>query len=174
MVRACPICQGPHRLFKGDPLAVERSTPARLAGAFKKVPSRFWARRPKAKEWSMVEVLSHLADAEVAFGFRLRQLISEPRPTLPAWDQEAWATGLRYNERDPRHLLATFRALRGSNLAILRAVPRARWRRVGVHPEYGPVRLDELVAHFAEHDLNHLNQLEAVGAQILQASRARH
>jgi len=173
MSARCPICQGQHKLLKGNPLAVERATAARLARTFQKVPSRLWRRRPKRGEWSMVEVLAHLADAEVAFAFRLRKMVSEPRPTLVTWDQEAWATGLRYNRRDPRGLLATFRALRDSNLAILRALPRARWSLVGRHPEYGPIRVDQLVAHYAEHDLNHLNQLGETGARIRQASRAR-
>lgn len=173
MAARCPICKGPHRLFKGDPLAVERATGARLARAFQKVPTRLWTRRPRPGEWSIVEILAHLADAEVAFAFRLRKMVSEPRPILVAWDQEAWATGLRYNRRDPRHLLVTFRALRESNLAILRALPRARWGLVGRHPEYGPIRVDQLVAHYAEHDVNHLNQLKETGARVLQASRTR-
>jgi len=121
----------------------------------------------------MLEVLAHLADAEVAFGFRFRQMVSEPRPTLVTWDPEAWAGGLRYNRRDPRGLLATFRALRDSNLAILRALPRARWSLAGRHPEYGRIRVDQLVSHIAEHDLNHLNQLGETGARVREASRAR-
>lgn len=173
MPTRCPICRGPHQLAKGNPLDIERATARRLARAFQKVPSRLWRRRPKRGEWSMVEVLAHLADAEVAFAFRLRTMIAERKPLLVVWDQEAWADGLRYNRRDPRGLLAAFRALRDSNLAILRALPRPRWRLAGRHPEYGTIRVDQLVAHYAEHDLNHLRQLEETGARLRHVARAR-
>lgn len=173
MAARCPICRGPHRRVKGNPLNVERATAGRLARTLQGVPRRLWTRRPKRGEWSMVEVLAHLADAEVAFAFRLRKMVSERKPALVAWDQEAWATGLRYNRRDPRGLLTAFRALRDSNLAILRALPRARWRLAGRHPEYGAIRVDQLVAHYAEHDLNHLRQLEETGTRVRQAARAR-
>lgn len=46
-----------------------------------------------------------------------------------------------------------------SAFRILRSLAPAQRRRVGVHSECGPIRLDQLVAHLAEHDLNHLNQL---------------
>jgi len=103
--------------------------------------------------------MAHLADVEIAAGFRIRKIVSEPRPALTAYDQEAWAKALRYPRQDPRSLLHTFRAVRESNLRILRSLAPVQRRRVGVHSEYGPLRLDQLVEHLAEHDLNHLNQI---------------
>ena len=78
---------------------------------------------------------------------------------LTACDQEAWAKGLRYPRRDPREALRTFRAVRDSTLRVVRSLAQSQRRRIGVHSEYGPIRLDQLVAHLAEHDLNHLNQI---------------
>jgi hypothetical protein len=103
--------------------------------------------------------MAHLADVEIASGFRIRKIVSEPRPVLTAYDQEAWAEALRYRRRDPREALDTFRAMRSSNLWILRSLTRAQQRRTGTHTEYGRIRLDQLVAHLAEHDLNHVNQI---------------
>lgn len=155
----CPICKGHHRFARGNPLPVLKRTPGALARIVQRARRPLLARRPKPREWSVTEVLAHLADAEVAFAFRIRKMISEPRPALPPFDQEAWASALRYRRQDPRHLVGTFRALRESNSRILRSVAPAQRRRAGVHPEYGRIRLGQLVAHWAWHDQNHLNQI---------------
>jgi hypothetical protein len=98
--------------------------------------------------------MAHPADVEVASGCRIRKIVAESRPVLTADDQEAWAHALRDGRQDAHEVLATFRAVRDSNVRILRSRAPAQGRRVGVHSEYGPIRLDQLVAHLAEHDLN--------------------
>lgn len=157
--KRCPICRGPHALVSGNPVKVLGKTARALGRLLGRTPRPLFGRRPKPGEWSPVEVLAHLADVEVASAFRIRKIVSEPRPVLTPFDQEAWATALRYRRRDPRDLVRTFRAVRESNLSILRSLAPAQRRRVGVHSEYGPIRLDQLAAHLADHDLNHLNQI---------------
>lgn len=155
----CPICKAPHKLLKGNPLTVLQGTARGLARIVSRAPRSHLARRPKPGEWSAVEVLAHLADVEVASAFRIRKIVAESRPVLTAYDQEAWANALRYGRQDAHEVLATFRAVRDSNVRILRSLAPAQGRRVGVHSEYGPIRLDQLVAHLAEHDLNHVTQI---------------
>ncbi|MBI4588489.1 MAG: DinB family protein [Candidatus Rokubacteria bacterium] len=157
--KRCPLCRGPHTLLRESPVKVLGRTARALTGVVRRTRRRLLTRRPKPGEWSATEVLAHLADVELAWGFRIRKIVSEPRPVLTAFDQEAWARALRYPRLDPRALFDTFRAVRDSNLRILRSLAPARRRRVGVHSEAGPIRLDQLVAHLAEHDLNHLNQI---------------
>lgn len=155
----CPICRAPHRFLKGNPLRVLRATGGTLARVVRQRRRQLLNCRPRPAEWSVAEVLAHLADVELASGFRIRKIVSEPRPLLTAYDQEAWAKALRYQRSDPGEVVDTFRAFRGSNLRILRSLGAAQWRRVGIHSEYGRIRLDQLVAHLAEHDLEHLNQI---------------
>lgn len=136
-----------------------KGTARTLAGVVRRTRRSLLARRPETGEWSSVEVMAHLADVEVAAAFRMRKIVAEPRPLLTAFDQDAWARAFRYPRRDPREVLDTFRAVRDSNLRILRSLSAAQKRRGGMHEEYGPIRLDQLAAHLAEHDLNHLNQI---------------
>lgn len=159
MAKHCPMCGGPHTLLRESPLRVLGRTPRALGGVVRRRRRRLLARRPKPGEWSATEVLAHLADVELASGFRIRKILSEPRPALSAYDQDAWAKALRYPRQDPRELLETFQAMRSANLSLVRSLAPAQRRRVGVHAEAGPIRLDQLVAHLANHDLNHLNQL---------------
>jgi hypothetical protein len=60
-----------------------------------------------------------------------------------------------------RRSVAMFRALRESNFALLRAVPRQQWQTAyGVHDKRGRQTIAEFVQMEAGHDLNHLLQIE--------------
>ena len=114
---ACPMCRAPHtHLGSVRPLAALRAAPGRLTRALRRVPRRLATRRPAPGEWAVGEVLSHLADAEIALAFRIRKVAAEPRQALVAWDQDRWAEGGRYRRTPVREALATFTALRRSNL----------------------------------------------------------
>lgn len=155
----CPICNDRHRFLRGAPLAAQRRAPATLARLLRGRSRRMLSRRPARGEWAVNEVVSHLADAEIAFAFRIRKIVSERTPALSPWDQEAWAEGLAYRKSDVKTALATFAAIRRANLAVVERLSATERRRSGVHPEYGRLRIDQLVEHMAEHDLNHLNQI---------------
>jgi hypothetical protein len=99
-------------------------------------------------------------------GFRIRKAAAEPGSVLVAWDQDRWGAHLNHRRASPRALLATFAALRGDTLALLRRLTPAQRRAAGRHPEYGRLRVDQLLAHWAEHDLNHLQQIQATLAAL--------
>ena len=148
-------------LGERDPMEVQRSTPARLDRLIKGRTRRALGRRPAPGKWSVIEILAHLADAELAIGFRLRSIIASSGARLPWWDQDLWARECRYARSDPRRSVATFRALRESNLALLRSLPRRTWtQRFGVHDVRGKQTIADFVAMEAAHDLNHLLQIE--------------
>ncbi len=111
-------------------------------------------------KWSPRQVFCHLADAEVAFAFRLRQALAEDHHVIQPFDQDKWAS--TYIGYEARAALAVFSALREWNLALIRAVtPRALLKRVS-HPERGEMTFQTLIETMAGHDLNHLGPLEKV------------
>lgn len=163
----CPICRTPHhRLGRTRPMAALRAAPGRLAGALRRVPGRLVTRRPARGEWAINEVLSHLADAEVALGFRIRKLASEPRSVIVAWDQERWAEGGHYRRTRAKEALETFTGLRRANLAFAARLRAGQKRHHGRHPEYGRISIVQLFEHWAEHDLNHLEQIRNAFAAL--------
>jgi hypothetical protein len=113
-------------------------------------------------KWSVAEIAAHLADAEVAIAWRLRQILSNNAIPIQAYDQDAWASALDYAHRDPRQSLEQFRALRESNVALLKSVPRKLWENYGVHEERGNESVAHMVRMVAGHDLNHLGQIERI------------
>ena len=158
----CPICRVPHhRLGRRNVLSALVAAPRAIARAVGPVSRRRLGRRPAPGEWSATEVLGHLLDAEVTLGFRIRKLAAEPGAAVVAWNQDRWTDGLRHRRADPRTLAAAYGALRAANVDQLRRLSPAQRRAAGRHPEYGRLRVDELLSHWAEHDLNHIEQIRS-------------
>jgi hypothetical protein len=145
-----------------DPLKLQAAAPARLAKLMKKVTSAKARKRPAPGKWSIAEILAHLADTEVAMGWRMRMVVSQPGSTLQPFDQDAWAAAMRYEKRDPRKSLDQYRGAREANVALLKSLAPADWKKSGMHPERGEQTVETIVRMTAGHDLNHLAQIERI------------
>ncbi len=145
-----------------EPMRLQQAAPKKLAALLKGKTKRQLARRPAPDKWSVVEIVAHMADAELAIAWRLRQVLTNNAIPLQAYDQELWARTFNYASRDPRISLATFRTLRQANLALLKSVPRKLWENHGVHQERGNESVNHVVRMVAGHDLNHLQQVERI------------
>src|SRR5438309_3404860 len=80
------------------------------------------AARGGDENWSVVEVVCHLRDAEERALERMRLMRDEDDPFLEGYDQEAWARERNYAGADLRDALATFLRLRAQHIAELEAL----------------------------------------------------
>lgn len=144
------------------PLEVLAETPGWLTGRLaEQAPAAL--RRPEAPgKWSVAAVVAHLADTEMVVGVRSRFTVGDLEPPLPGFDQDRWAAEFRYLEADPAESLATFRAVRESNLRHWNGLDAGQWRRVGHHSERGPVSADLNARITAGHDLVHRRQIDRI------------
>ena|SRR5947207_2198408 len=139
------------------------ATPATLAGLVESIGPAKSTAPPAPGKWSPAEIISHLADCEVVFAFRLRQTLAEDGPTIQPFDQEKWAA--QYGGISATQALNVFTAVRGWNLQLLKAVtPQAAARKV-THPERGAMTFQTIVETIAGHDLNHIGQLQRIASQ---------
>ncbi|PYX20066.1 MAG: hypothetical protein DMG82_23310 [Acidobacteria bacterium] len=145
-----------------DPLKVQKSTAKKLDKLTRRLSKKEIRRRPAPGKWSIAEILAHLADAEVAGSWRIRQILGADGTPIQAYDQNVWAETFRYEDRDPRESLKLFRVLRENNLLLLKSVPRKLWENHGMHAERGKETIAQIVRMFAGHDLNHLQQIEKI------------
>lgn len=150
-----------------DPASVQEETPA-AASAMVATAGADLRRRPAKGEWSVLELLGHLADAELVMAGRYRWVLAHDRPPIAGYDQDRWVDRLRHNDDEPEDLLALFEALRRANLALWRRTPVPARQRVGIHSERGPESLDLMFRMIAGHDRLHLAQME----RTLKAVRA--
>jgi len=145
-----------------DPLRLQQAAPAKLASLVKGKTRKQLTRRPAPDKWSVAEIMAHLADAEIAISWRIRQILAKNAIPIQAYDQDAWAGTFQYAKRDPRQSLANFRGLREANLALLKSVPRKLWENYGIHEERGNETVAHIVRMVSGHDINHLRQIEAI------------
>src|SRR5579871_1802974 len=104
-------------LGEGDPADVQAATPGHVRAMVEQADQEL-RRRPAAGEWSVLELLGHLVDAELVGAARYRWILSHEAPTLVGYDQDRWVARLRHNDDSPDELLALFSALRRANLAL--------------------------------------------------------
>jgi hypothetical protein len=133
----------------------------RLAG----LPAEALRRPERPGKWSVVQIVQHLADSELVFGFRTRMILTEDHPALQGYDQDRWAATFRYEEVAYHAASAQLGMLRAANLAILRRLGPVELERVGLHSERGPESLGHLMKLMAAHDLVHRRQVERVLAR---------
>src|SRR6476646_7338756 len=143
-----------------DPLPVIEATSRTLTEIVTKVPASRLEWRPAPGKWNAREILCHLADCEIAFGFRLRQMLAEKNHVIQPFDQEKWA-GM-YGGLSARSAISTFSALREWNLGLIGSTSDEAMAKKVNHPERGEMTFRTIVETMAGHDLNHLIQLDAI------------
>lgn len=143
-----------------DAFRSQQATPKKLASLLKGKNEKQLSRRPTKDQWSVAEIVAHLADAELVIAWRIRQILTSNAIPIQAYDQDRWAESFGYARRDPRESLENFRALREANLALLKSVPKKLWDNYGMHEERGKESVSHIVRMVAGHDLNHLQQVE--------------
>lgn len=145
-----------------DPMSVLRETPAALQRAIEGLSPAKMTQPERAGKWSIAQVLQHLADSDLVWGWRLRLILAQDRPTITGYDQDQWADRLRYDEADAAESLETFGVLRRANLRLLERASPQDLKRVGVHAERGEESIEHLRRLYAGHDLMHLQQIARV------------
>jgi DinB superfamily len=145
-----------------DPLEVLAELDGWLDRRFERVTEAALRRPEGPGKWSAAHVVQHLADSELVLGFRMRMILTEDRPAIQGYDQDEWATTLRYPDVPLAEARAQLRALRAANLRILRRLGPAELERVGMHSERGPESLGHLIKLMGAHDLVHRRQIDRV------------
>jgi hypothetical protein len=125
--------------------------------------------RPELDEWSVLECLGHVTDAEFVCSARYRWIVAHDEPPLVGYDQDLWVDRLRHGQDDPEELLATFEALRRANLALWARSTDEERARVGVHAERGPESYELTFTMIAGHDRFHMDQARRALAAVMTA-----
>ncbi len=141
-----------------DPILVLTTTSERLHVLTAPLSGAQINTAPAPGKWSICQIVSHLADCEIVFSFRLRQAAAEEHAVIQPFDQEAWAK--RYTAYNLESALALFQAARNWNLLFLTTISQDDRHRPTTHPERGTMTLWTIVETMAGHDINHLRQIE--------------
>jgi FMN phosphatase YigB (HAD superfamily) len=134
---------------------------AALMGFVEDLSPIFWDQRSDPSEWSVREIVAHLASHERLIHLPQLELIKResnpfiaPNPTPPGPD------GFDLTMEDtPLRLAERFAAARQETLAFLRSLTGETWQRPARHSIFGPTTMLEMAIFATRHDRLHLNQL---------------
>jgi hypothetical protein len=128
--------------------------------ALKMIPKEAWLFKPEPKDWSVHQVIVHLADSETNSYLRVRRLIAEPGGTLMAYDQDVWADELDYHAVNTDEALEVTRLVRKLTYDLLKRLPENVWEHAAVHPEYSePYTFEKWLRIYSNHPRAHAAQI---------------
>jgi hypothetical protein len=137
--------------------AILSTTASRWSGLTANVPLEVLARTPALGEWSAMDCLCHLLDAERwVFPARVQALLTGKN--FVAFDPDI--QGTHYTVQNLVQLADEFARLRSASLVEFDRVIIEDLIRTAQHSELGTVTLNELVHEWAAHDLMHTVQAE--------------
>lgn len=115
--------------------------------------------KPSLEEWSISEVIVHLADSE-AHGFvRAKKIIAENGGKVTVYNQQVWADNLYYDRMDYKDALEMIRILRKSLYEVLILIPEKTWHNYIFHPESGKITLLDWIHLYIGHIDIHIQQM---------------
>lgn len=153
-------------LGERDPLDTQREAPEKLRAAIAGISDTNLRRSEKPGKWSIAEVIQHVTDSEMVYGYRIRACIADDGTTLAGYDQDDWAERLHYENTDVEAALEEFEAMRAANLRLLSRLTDEEWERAGMHEERGRESVRTIARLLAGHDLVHLRQIERIKASL--------
>ncbi len=143
-----------------DLLDAFKATPDTLAALLKGVSQKqAQAARGGEENWSVVQVLCHLRDAEEIGLQRDIAMRDQANPEIAPYDQEKLASERNYAGQELKKALADFKRLRLEHVALLEKLTAAEWERPGSHLEVGPITILGHILHMACHDAIHCAQI---------------
>ena len=135
----------------------------KLKDAVEKYPEEMWRYKPDEHSWSIQEIIIHMADSEVNAFVRCRKLIAENGASIYAYNQDMWASELRYQEQNAGDALELFKWLRTTTYKLLKDTPDLTWATHAVnHPERGNITLDDWLEIYTDHVEGHIRQMQRV------------
>ncbi len=148
-----------------DPAEVQAATPGLIRELLAETGADLRT-RPEPTEWSVLECVAHITDAELIASGRYRWILAHDEPELLGYDQDLWVNHLHQPAEDPDVLLAWWEPLRRANLDLWARTPTAERPRIGLHRERGPESYELTFTLIAGHDRFHLAQARRALDQV--------
>jgi uncharacterized damage-inducible protein DinB len=114
----------------------------------------------KYKNWTIRQIVHHLADSHVNSYIRFKWTLTEDTPTIKAYDEGLWAALNDSRAGDIAAPLALMEGVHQRWVQLLRSMPPEQFARSFRHPETGQlVSLSSALAYYAWHGKHHTGQI---------------
>jgi hypothetical protein len=143
-----------------DPIAAMRETSERIRALTGGWSADRFERRYAPGKWTARQLLTHLAQTEMALGVRARMALATPNYVAQPFDQDQWMA--LESPLGGRDALDAFLAAHRMNVTLFESLSTAQRAIALSHPEYGALTVDWIIHQMAGHQIHHLRQLEAI------------
>jgi len=109
--------------------------------------------------WNVLFIVCHMHDYEMILAERVKCILEQDTPTLPAMNNAALAESRRYAERNLSEEFEGCVQKRQDLIVKLDGLDAAGWARRGVHPVQGEGSLVDVVINAGLHDVDHTEQI---------------
>ncbi len=127
-----------------------------------------WIKNNEGPEtWSPYDVVGHLIHGERTDWIPRLKIILKLGEARPFDPFDRFAQFEASKGKSLRELLETFATLRRQNLTTLKQLNLTdeHFKLKGTHPDFGSVTLDQLLATWVVHDLDHISQIARIMAK---------
>jgi hypothetical protein len=142
-----------------DLMAKMRCLPAAVETAVKDLTDAQLNTPYREGGWTVGQVVHHLADSHLNGFVRMKLMLTEVGPVLKPYDQDAWAKLPDTAAMPVESSMLILKGLHERWVALLENLPEASWNRSAFHPEIGVVTLADLLADYARHGEQHVEQV---------------
>jgi hypothetical protein len=111
--------------------------------------------------WTVRQVAHHLADSHMNAFVRCKLALTENAPTIKPYDQDAWAQTADVLKADTGLSLSLLEGMHARWTLLLNAMTPADFARTFMHPERGPMTLDQTLQTYAWHCRHHVAQIHS-------------
>jgi hypothetical protein len=143
-----------------NPIEVMESSIPRLEALIIAMEKKGLLTTQSPNKWTAVEILSHLAESEIVYGYRIRKALNASGTSIEATDQNEWVKNSGHLQNDPHLALSQFQILRKANISLLKSLTPQQLENFGIHSERGKESIAQMERMIAGHDINHLHQME--------------
>ncbi|HJZ90200.1 MAG TPA: putative metal-dependent hydrolase [Gemmataceae bacterium] len=113
------------------------------------------------RNWTVRQIIHHLADSHLNAFIRFRLALTEDTPTIKPYDESKWAELPDMKAADVDLSLRLLEGLHARWVLLLRAMTDADFAREYHHPEYRKTyRLAEVLGMYAHHGRHHTGQIQ--------------
>jgi hypothetical protein len=164
-----PITPYTTDLDNREPVSAMRDSAARIRAIVGDWRPDQFDRRYAPGKWDARQILTHLAQSEIALGYRARMALTTPGYASQSFDQDRWMAIEASGPAGPRGLsghdaLDALLGMAAMNIALFASLSEADRATTLSHPEYGSLTVDWIIHQMAGHQIHHLKQLEAIAA----------
>jgi hypothetical protein len=146
-----------------EPISAMRDTAARIRAVVGEWRPDQFDRSYAPGKWDARQILTHLAQSEIALGYRARMALTNPGYAAQPFDQDKWMT--RESNTSGHDALDAFLGTAAMNIALFASLSESDRGVALSHPEYGSLTVDWIIHQMAGHQIHHLKQLEIIAGR---------